>query len=254
MLDAVLSWLNDGGDKDAASLVEQCEINLRFDDIYFEVGGNGDFEVFDAIIAAPRKVHTELAANGEVRAKIESAIRCCGEADETHVKDIHWVAKTSTPSQQKDRDVLTTLTDYDSEHVARFWRKCLERKATDPDGAITAARSMLESVCKHILCSLGKPYDNADTLPSLFHNALESLSLAPRQQTDRTLRQMLGNCQSVVNSIGAIRNDIGDAHGQSASYAIADQLHAELAVNISSSVALFMLGKLQECQTTVVTL
>jgi hypothetical protein len=44
-------------------------------------------------------------------------------------------------------------------------------------------------------------------------STVENLNLAPHQHQEEVLKTILGNCQSVVNYLGAIRNKIGDAHG-----------------------------------------
>lgn len=55
--------------------------------------------------------------------------------------------------------ILEILTMVDSEHIKEAWQKALERKSTDIDGAITMARTLLESVCKYILDRNGVTYE-----------------------------------------------------------------------------------------------
>jgi hypothetical protein len=251
-IEAMARWLRDGGDITAAELVEQCDLEAHFVDIYFELGGERDYELFDVVIAAPRRVHKAVEEDSKLNELIESALRGCAQADGVYVRTINWVPRTATASQDKDRELSTMLTSFDADHVARFWQKCLDRKTRDPDGAITAARSMLESVCKHVLTERTVKFDPAANLPNLFNATLDSLSLAPRQQTDRTFRQLLGNCQAIVNGLAAIRNDIGDAHGKSITDEPADSVHAELAVNVAVSVGLFILHK-SKCDVSIVT-
>jgi len=52
----------------------------------------------------------------------------------------------------------------------------LERRATDPEGAITAARTLLETVCKHILDEKGEPYEDGIPLPKLYNTAVAAHS------------------------------------------------------------------------------
>ena len=73
---------------------------------------------------------------------------------------------------------------------------------------------LLESVGKHILDEARKPYDNDVDLPKLWALTAQNLNIAPHQHQVEVFKAILGNCQSVVNSLGAIRNKIGDAHGQ----------------------------------------
>src|SRR5208337_1333814 len=47
--------------------------------------------------------------------------------------------------------ISATLEAFDPDHVRAAWQKALDRRAADPEGAITAARSLLETVCKYVL-------------------------------------------------------------------------------------------------------
>lgn len=241
MIEAASKWLRDGGDDSAADLIEQCEIATHFVDLYFELGGDREYELYDVVVGAPRQVHRAIQEDQKLCEIIESTIRGCAEANGMYIRGINWVPKTTTVGDEKDGDLTAVLSGFNVEQVNRSWRKALARKAKDPEGAITAARSMLESLCKHILDGRGTEYDRNGPLPTLFHEALQSLTLAPRQQTDRCLRQVLGNCQSIVNALASIRNELGDAHGKAAEDYIADPAHAEFTVNIAHAITIFIL-------------
>lgn len=53
-------------------------------------------------------------------------------------------------------------------------------------------------------------------------------------------KQILGNCQSVVESLGALRNKLGDAHSLGPRRARPLPRHAALAVNLSGAMAAFL--------------
>jgi len=63
-----------------------------------------------------------------------------------------------------DSVVSVAIEKFDSAHVQAAWSKALERRSPDPEGAITAARSLLESVCKHILDEAEVEYGDAPDL------------------------------------------------------------------------------------------
>ena len=249
MIDSISQWLRDGGDVAAADLIQQCEINTHHVDTCFELAGDRSYDLFDVSVAAPRKVHLSIEESSELSDHINAAIRGQAEADGVYVRDIRWIPLMTTPIAKKDRELDGILKSFDAEQVTRFWQKALARKATDPDGAITAARSMLESVCKHILSSECAVFDPTANLPNLFGTALEAIELAPRQQTDKALRQVMGNCQSIVNGLATIRNEIGDAHGKTKGEDVADSVHAEFVVNLAASVAMLILGQYARRQT-----
>ena len=76
------------------------------------------------------------------------------------------------------------LLNFDPDGVHAVWQKALDRRHTDAEGAITAARTLLETVCKHILDKSGKSYSDKDDLPALYRATARELNLAPSQHTE----------------------------------------------------------------------
>jgi hypothetical protein len=146
-------------------------------------------------------------------------------------------AGSSSPGDDAPTEMLARL---DWNGVQAAWRKALERKTADPDGAITAARTLLESVCKHILDEAAVAYDQKADLPKLYGLTAETLSLSPSQHTEKLFKQILGGCQSVVEGLGALRSRVGDAHGQGKRPVKPAARHAELAVNLAGAMATFL--------------
>ncbi len=138
--------------------------------------------------------------------------------------------------------VTEAISKLDSEAVASAWQKALDRRSSDPEGAITAARTLLESVCKHILDADGISYDERDDLPKLYGLTAEQLRLSPSQHTEQIFKQVLGGCKSVVEGLGALRNKLSDAHGKGKNAVKPSARHAELAVNLAGSMATFMVS------------
>ena len=58
----------------------------------------------------------------------------------------HLEGRNRTPG---DHVVSTSLESFDAEGVHAVWSKALDRRNADPEGAITIARTLLETVCKH---------------------------------------------------------------------------------------------------------
>ncbi|EHH67710.1 abortive infection family protein [Gluconobacter morbifer] len=142
------------------------------------------------------------------------------------------------------------LEAFDPEHVSAIWQKALDRRLVDPDGAITAARTLLETVCKHILDDAGEAYSEKADLPKLWALTATLLNLAPHQHQEDAFKTILGNCQSVVNGLGSIRNKIGDAHGQGRRPIKPKPRHAELAVNLAGTMASFLVTTWKEKAST----
>ena len=139
-----------------------------------------------------------------------------------------------------DVAVSAMLAKVDSVHIQEAWSKALERRTADPDGAITAARSLLETVCKHILDEEQVPYGQNPDLPKLYGTLAKHLNLAPSQHSEEAFKRILGGCHSVVDGLGNLRNLLSDAHGKSKASVKPAPRHAELAVNLSGTMALFL--------------
>lgn len=140
--------------------------------------------------------------------------------------------------------VTAALSKVDWAHVQDAWQKALDRRFNDPDGAVTAARTLLETVCKHILDAKNIDYSEQANLPNLYDVTAKHLNLAPTSATEPILRQVLSGCYSVVNGVAALRNKASDAHGKGMEGSAAELRHAELAVNIAGAVASFLIESL----------
>jgi hypothetical protein len=133
------------------------------------------------------------------------------------------------------------LQNFDPEGVAGVWQKALDRRHSDPEGAITAARTLLETVCKHILDKTSTPYNEKDDLPALYRATATKLNIAPSQHTKEVFKQILGGVTSVVGGLGALRNRISDSHGQGSKPVRPLPRHAQLAVNLAGAAATFLI-------------
>jgi Abortive infection C-terminus len=144
-----------------------------------------------------------------------------------------------------DESISGALSKLDADHVHAVWNKALERRSPDPEGAITAARTLLESVCKLILDEEGVAYDPKADLPVLYRAVADKLALAPDQHTQQVFKQILGGCQSIVGGLAGVRNRLSDSHGQGKKPIRPSPRHAELAVNLSGAMATFLVATWQ---------
>lgn len=137
--------------------------------------------------------------------------------------------------------VVDALNVISIESIRLHWQKALERKQHDSEGAITTSRSLIESVCKHILDERGVEYEDTTDLPSLYKLTASQLNLSPEQHTEKIFKQILNGCKSVVEGLGAVRNKHGDSHGKGKYSLKPAPRHAELAVNLAGTMASFLL-------------
>lgn len=146
-----------------------------------------------------------------------------------------------TPAEEV---VNSTLSTVDSEHVRLAWQKAIDRRRHDPDGAITIARTLVEAVCKHVLGS--GVYENDWDLPKLYKETARRLRLDADRHADESLKQLLRGCVTAVDGLAAVRNKLGDAHGKGDDDPVPARLHAELAVNLAGTMAMFLISIWEE--------
>lgn len=147
----------------------------------------------------------------------------------------------SRESNVIEESTTKTLEKFNIEYINSQWLKSLERKSDDPEGAITSARTLIETTCKFILDDLSVKYEDDLDLPKLYKLTATQLNLAPDQHTEQIFKQILGGCQSVVESLGALRNKLSDSHGKKISQNKPSARHAELAVNLAGTMTTFLL-------------
>jgi hypothetical protein len=152
--------------------------------------------------------------------------------------------QTHTPA---DAHVSDVLKKFDTDTVHSVWQKALERRRDDAEGALTSARTLLETVCKHILDQSNVAYTDDWDLPRLYKAAAYELNLAPSQHTEEIFKQILGGCTAVVGGLGALRNRLSDSHGKGTHPVKPESRHAELAVNLAGSVAIFLIQTWEQC-------
>jgi hypothetical protein len=72
--------------------------------------------------------------------------------------------------------------------------------------------------------------------------AAKTLNIAPSQHSESIFQQILGGCTAIVESLGAMRNRLSDAHGQGKKPVKPAPRHAELAVNLAGAMATFLVS------------
>jgi hypothetical protein len=140
-----------------------------------------------------------------------------------------------------DAEIRDALQSYDAPAVQAVWAKAIERRSVDPEGAVTAASTLLEEVCKHIIEDSGGSWEERWNTPKLYSEASKVLNLSPSQHQAELFKTILGNCHSIVQSIGSLRNKGGDAHAGGRLRVPFRPRHAALTVNLAGSMALFLI-------------
>jgi hypothetical protein len=187
-------------------------------------GDNKRKKIADAVDAAERR-------DGDERV-LRAAVDAFGLGD--------LLAVYVAPGLPMLVDELTQRADW--VNVQRVLTAAAAEAYTDPAGAITASRSTIESVCKHICAERGIEYRDSDDLPALYKKTARTLNLAPEQHgDDAVVRQTLQAAVTVVSGLGALRNAFGDAHGKGKGIPGTPEAYGVLAVNMAMGVTRLLL-------------
>ena len=96
------------------------------------------------------------------------------------------VVPNSVPS---DKTISESLAAFDPTQVHSRWQQAMERRASDQEGAITLARTLLEDVCKWLLHDAKEEWQETDDLPVLYRKLSKVLKLAPDDHTEQVFNR-----------------------------------------------------------------
>ncbi|MEL7979216.1 abortive infection family protein [Vreelandella titanicae] len=241
---------------DRAFLLEQAE-SLQNMMVSRATGG-------DASPLEYSQVRQAVMSDGSIAPLVPQIVKTCRTPDQlwgfikqwpsyAERRDYVWgefrplLDKLEEMGAPSDLTVTENLERYDPDHIHAAWQKALARRVSDPEGAITMAKTLVESVCKHIVEEMeGKEYiGRSDDLPALYKKASQVLNLAPDQHMEEIFKRILGGCSNIVTGLGELRNKVGDAHGQGPKPVKPSPRHAELAVNLAGTMASFLIATLE---------
>lgn len=130
------------------------------------------------------------------------------------------------------------------DYIHQQIKKCNEKIAEkDFDGAVTNARTLIESICLFILeAKLKEKHTYDGNLLKLYKLVATTLRMSPGDYDDENLKQILSGVFSIVNGVSGLRNKYSDSHGSSplnSNYKIDDR-HAILTVNLSKTIGEYL--------------
>lgn len=131
------------------------------------------------------------------------------------------------------------------DHLTMAYVHELEEKANrrlaagDLEGAITAARTLLEAVLQELeLRLLGANGDYKGDLQRQYKAVAKELRIDDqRSDIDDSFKQIARGLVQIVNGVSAIRNKLSDGHARQAK---PDVRHARVAVNAANTVSSFL--------------
>ncbi|MBL4812479.1 MAG: abortive infection family protein [Rhodobacteraceae bacterium] len=234
--------------------LSECAMQLRTNivDLLQDGGSEPDYIAFRAqLMGEPsaKKLLPDFVRHSSDAASLRIELSNVARGDGSWAKRRKHISESFKPllnyledgGAAADAIITGGLTHYNAPAVDAIWRKALERRAEDPDGAVTAASTLLEEVCKHIIEDSGIELNAKWGLSKLYAEAAKVLNLSPSQHQAEIFKTILGNCQSIVQNLGALRNNGGDAHAGGRARVALKSRHAALTVNLAGAMALFLI-------------
>jgi hypothetical protein len=150
---------------------------------------------------------------------------------------------------------VKTLTDFfkarDFASVEAEFDRAIKQIESDPHAAITAASSIIESLCKTYIEMQGLEMPSKQTVVPLWKIVQQHLGLNIDRSLEDDQKKILQGLASVVDGIGSYRTHIGSAHGRGIQPPQIQVSEARLAVNASHTLVIFImewwLGSRHDC-------
>lgn len=126
--------------------------------------------------------------------------------------------------------------------------KAHERLLRDPPGAITSARSMLESAVKWIHHQYGSAPSKDGSTGRRLKDCLKLMDMEDGDFEKPGVKLMITGMETAVNGLDSARNVMSDGHGKSPIAPLANTRISQLVVSLATSVTQFLLSTYESRQ------
>jgi hypothetical protein len=161
-------------------------------------------------------------------------------------------ARFSLPPSAALDHASNAVTEFGFAELDDEVRRIHENVDADPADAITSARALVESACRHILAAHGEePAAGAD-MSELVNAVVDRLQLLPADASKASRgRQALGkvvrSIRAALHGLVEVRGLYGDPHGKSPGFKGLEPRHARLTATLAGAIATFLI-ETHECQ------
>lgn len=126
------------------------------------------------------------------------------------------------------------------EHIFREdWFTAYNRILSNPAAAITAARTLLETIFKTIISERNKNPEDPSSLMRLLRQTQRLLGFEPAQLPEE--HQIIQGLANIINGVATLSNRAGDRHGLIDGLSIDDPSLASFVVNACGVLGLFFI-------------
>ena len=130
-----------------------------------------------------------------------------------------------------------------SSEFRRGWMTAYTRLSTNPAAAVTAARTLLETVFKTIVSERGGTPDESGDLGRLMRQAQDAVGFLRRNPANQSEHQIIQGLTGVIGGVAGVSNAAGDRHGTAQGVTLQDKYLAVLCVHACGAVGLSFIEK-----------
>jgi hypothetical protein len=144
-------------------------------------------------------------------------------------------------SGASSRSLKAILEARDLAAVEVEFQRAIETVELDPPAGVTAACSLIETLCKVYIEDEGLELPAKETIKDLWKIVSQHLGLNPGAIVGQDLIRILSGLTSVIDGIGALRTHAGSAHGHGRETYALEPRHARLAIHVAHTLATFVI-------------
>jgi hypothetical protein len=243
----IFNWLTELDENEAAEFISKCHIESFYIDTLFELSGDNETYMYDAIIYAPLKVYKSLSEHSEKTSKIEAALTESAQAEGIYLRDIAWRARLKSNSEMQNEKRGEAISELlNQTYVNKQVRLMHQSLGDNPHLALGTAKELIETCCKSILTEEGITYDRDWDILKLVKETNKVVDLIPfeieNKETAKTsVAKILSGFSTIVHGVTELRNSYGTGHGHDPNFKMLDDLYVKLAVTAASELAIFYL-------------
>jgi hypothetical protein len=165
---------------------------------------------------------------------------------------VYSFRKTTFGTEYIESKQATIKKYLDTDYVRGKIKIMTNSIASDPDLAIGTSKELIETICNSILSNKGIAPQKEWELSKLFKATLDQVEfvntdgLENAEQGKKSLKQILGGLNSVIQGLAELRNSYGTGHGKAADFIQMDQRYVSFLVAVVSDVSIFLLSLTDE--------
>ena len=234
----VRSWLIETNRLDGARLLEEAVFEFQWAETFFDDHRPAGVEhsCYELEIFLPVPLFQRLQDDlFRAKEQVDDALGELKQAETVdHVEGVIWRAQSPSASCPS-KSIAWGDSPGSSDDLTRAWEKAKARIESDPKGAITAARTLLELQLKSLLSGSEVEFSPKTSQTDLYR---ASLSLLAPFSSDKDCHDAYRNLGSTIaHTITHVRRIEGDAH---ASEFQPTAEKARFIVNVAGALALLL--------------